>query len=70
MFLFHNDNLYNEWNVKRPLPILNECIQKRYRDNGYQVVFALYSDKEIFGVILKQEDYFNIEEYNPEKFKN
>lgn len=56
MFLFHDDNLYNEWNVKRPLPILNECIQKRYRDNGYQVVFALYPDKEIFGVIPKQED--------------
>lgn len=56
MFLFHDDNLYDEWNVKRPLPILNECIQKRYRDNGYQVVFALYPDKEISGVIPKQED--------------
>lgn len=56
MFLFHDDNLYNEWNVKRPLPILNECIQKRYRDNGYRVVFVLYPDKEIFGIIPKEED--------------
>lgn len=56
MFLFHDDKLYDEWNIKRPLPILNECIQKRYRDNGYQVVFALYPDKEIFGIIPKEGD--------------
>lgn len=56
MFLFHDDNLYDKWNVKRPLPILNKCIQKRYRDNGYQVVFALYPDKEIFGIIPKERD--------------
>lgn len=56
MFLYHNDKLYDEWNVKRPLPILNECIQKRYRDNGYQVVYVLYPDKDIFGIIPKEED--------------
>lgn len=56
MFLFHDDNLYDKWKVKRPLPILNECIEKRYRENGYQVVFALYPDKEIFGIIPKKED--------------
>lgn len=56
MFLFHDDNLYDEWNVKRPLPILNECIQKRYRDKDYQVVFALYPDKKIFGIDFKEED--------------
>lgn len=56
MFLFHDDNLYDKWNVKKPLPILNECIQKRYRDNGYQVIFALYPDKEIFGIVPKEED--------------
>lgn len=38
------------------LYILNECIQKRYRDNGYQVVFAIYPDKDIFGIIPKEED--------------
>lgn len=56
MFLFSNDVLYDEWNVKRPLPILNECIQKRYRDKGYQVIFALYPDKEMFGIEQKEED--------------
>ncbi len=56
MFLFTDDKLYDDWNIKRPLPVLNECIQKRYRDKGYQVVFALYPDKEIFGIIPKKED--------------
>lgn len=56
MFLYHDDKLYDEWNVKRPLPVLNECIQKRYRDNGYQVVYVLYPDKDIFGIIPKKED--------------
>lgn len=56
MFLFHDDKLYDEWNVKRSLPILNECIQKRYRDNGYQVIYALYPDKNIFGIIPTEED--------------
>ncbi len=55
MFLF-SDELYDKWNVKCPLPILNECIQKRYRDKGYQVVFVLYPDKEIYGIIPKEED--------------
>ena len=35
---------------------LNECIQKRYRDNKYEVVFALYPDKEIYGIFTKDED--------------
>ena len=56
MFLFHNDELYDDWNIKRPLPILNECIQKRYRDKGYQVVFALYPDKNIFGITPQSQD--------------
>ena len=50
MFLFHDDKLYDKWNIKRPLPLLNECIQKRYRDNNYKIVFALYPDKDIFGI--------------------
>ena len=56
MFLFHDDKLYDELNVKRPLPILNECIQKRYRENGYQIVFVLYPDRKVFGINVKQED--------------
>lgn len=39
-----------------PIAILNKCIDKRYRENGYQVVFALYPDKEIFGIDKKEND--------------
>lgn len=56
MFLFHEDKLYDEWNVDRPLPILNSTINKRYREKGYQVVFALYPDKELYGVDTKEND--------------
>ena len=56
MFLFHDDKLYEEWNVPKPLPILNETINKRYREKGYQIIFALYLDKEIYGVEPKKED--------------
>ena len=56
MFLFHDDSLYDEWSVERPLPILNDTINKRYREKGYQVVFALYPDKELYGVQKKNED--------------
>jgi len=56
MFLFQDDKLYDEWNIKRPLPILNECIQRRYRDKGYQIVFVLYPDRNIFGIIPQKED--------------
>ena len=56
MFLFHNDELYDKMNIKHPLPILNECIQKRYRDKGFQVVFALYPDRNIFGITPQPQD--------------
>lgn len=56
MFLFHNDELYDKMNIKRPLPILNECMQKRYRDKGYQVVFVLYPDRNIFGITPQSQD--------------
>ena len=50
MFLLHDDNLYDELNIPRPLPILNDTIDKRYRKKGYQVVFVLYPDKELYGI--------------------
>lgn len=56
MFLFHDDGLYDEWGVERPLPILNDTISKRYREKGYQVVYALYPDKELYGLEKKDED--------------
>ena len=56
MFLFHDDSLYDEWGIERPLPILNNTINKRYREKGYQVVYALYPDKELYGLKKKDED--------------
>lgn len=45
--MFENDN---------SLAVLNKCIQKRYREKGYQVVFALYPDKNLYGIILQPND--------------
>ncbi len=56
VFLWQNDKLYDDKNIKRPLPILSECIQKRYRDKGYQVVFALYPDRNIYGITPQPQD--------------
>ena len=56
MFLLSDDKLYDEWNVGRPLPILNETIDKRYRQKGYQIVFVLYPDKELYGIEQKNGD--------------
>lgn len=34
-----------------PYSVLNECIQKRYKDNGYKVVGVVYKDKDsIYGI--------------------
>lgn len=55
-FILSDDRLYDEWNIKNPMPIINECIQKRYREKGYQVVFALYPDRDIFRIIPSIED--------------
>ena len=49
-FLFRDDRLYDERNVTRPLPVLNDTIDKRYRQKGYQVAFALYPDRELYGM--------------------
>lgn len=56
IFLFHDDGLYDEWGVERPMPILNDTINTRYREKGYQVVYALYPDKELYGLEKKEED--------------
>lgn len=56
MFLFYDDNLCEELGVEKPLSILNDTINKRYREKGYQIVYALYPDKEIYGIEKKDED--------------
>lgn len=52
----HSDEFYNQMNRDKPFSILDECIQKRYREHGYQIVYVLYSDKEMFGVSLVPGD--------------
>lgn len=55
--VFILDNEYYDSNgEKRPFDIMNECIEKRYRNNGYEVVWVLYPDKEIYGLVLKESD--------------
>ena len=38
------------------LNILNDTIDKRYRSKGYQIVYAMYYDKEIYGIKQEKED--------------
>lgn len=54
-FLFPNE-FYDSKGRKNPLDVLNDCIDKRYRNKGYKVVFALYPDKSLYGVNLKESD--------------
>ncbi len=35
---------------ENPYKVLNECIQKRYREKEYQIVYAIYPGKKIYGV--------------------
>lgn len=48
--------VFNYDSQENSLLVLEECIKKRYRDKGYQVVFALYPDKHIFGVKPQTND--------------
>lgn len=56
MFLFSNDEIYDNFGIEKPLPILNDCIEKRYRSKGYQIVFVLYPNKKMFGIRPKEKD--------------
>ena len=56
IFLLHDDQTYDKLNIDRPLPILNDTIDKRYRQKGYQVIFALYPDRELYGVEQRDGD--------------
>lgn len=55
-FFTFTDDYYKSINQEKPFPILNECINKRYREQGYQIVYALYPDKEIYGIDLTPTD--------------
>ena len=51
--LTFSDKYYIEHNLERPEIVLNECIKKRYIDNGYEVIIANYPDKEVFSINLE-----------------
>ena len=56
MFLLSDDSLYDKWNIERPLPILNKAIDERYRKKGYQIVYVLFPDRELYGLEKMDED--------------
>lgn len=48
-FEFSEEYLH-EIGRENPYKVLNECIQKRYREKGYEIVYAIYPGKKIYGV--------------------
>lgn len=53
---FLGNEYYDANNFKRPFDVLNESIEKRYRAKGFKVIYVLYPDKKIFGMIPKKDD--------------
>ena len=55
VFLF-SDDFYEEEQREKPLLVLEQCIDERYRKRGYQIVYVLYPDKKMFGIKPKIGD--------------
>ena len=55
-FLLSDESLYDTWHILKPMPILNETIDRRYRQKDYQVIFVMFPDKKIYGIDKKEED--------------
>ena len=54
---FENSKEYlQQMGRENPYKVLNECIQKRYREKGYQIVYAIYPDKTVYGINLLPTD--------------
>ena len=51
-----SEEYIQEMKIENPYKVLNECIQKRYREKGYQIVYAIYPDKNIYGINPLQTD--------------
>lgn len=56
VFTFSDESLYEQEGIPKPFPILNEAIDKRYREKGYEIYYALYPDKEMYGIEKKDTD--------------
>lgn len=61
---------YEQYQRREPLEVLNEAIDKRYRQNGYKIVYATYPDKEIYGIDLKDTDKIIKTDINFSEVKN
>ena len=48
-FEFSEEYLH-EIGRENPYKVLNECIQKRYREKEYEIVYAIYPGKKIYGI--------------------
>lgn len=55
-FLAMSDEFCEKKGYEKPFVVLNECIQRRYREKGYEIILVKYPDKEIFSVEVKPED--------------
>lgn len=42
--------------IEKTLQSLNETINKRYREKGYKIAFALFPDKPMYGILKHPED--------------
>ncbi|MFA6753162.1 MAG: hypothetical protein WCR93_02690 [Bacilli bacterium] len=47
---------YADLGLPNPFKVLNDCIQIRYRQQGFEIIFVIYPDKEIYGVNVKPND--------------
>ncbi|MBE6124471.1 MAG: hypothetical protein E7184_02935 [Erysipelotrichaceae bacterium] len=47
---------YYETQYQNPLEILNQSINQRYRNKGYEVVFALFPDTNLYGINKHEQD--------------
>lgn len=55
IFLLPDEYLIQQGREK-PFKVLNECIDKRYREKGYEIIYILYPDKDIYGIEKKDTD--------------
>lgn len=55
--IFLCPNIYYESNhLEHPFDVLNRTIDKRYRQKGYEIVYAMYPDKKVHGIHLEKTD--------------
>lgn len=48
--LMCSDKYYENHDLENPIIVMNECIKKRYKDNGYEVLIANYPDEKVYGI--------------------